>query len=369
VFGADGPILGQMYQTLVRDWHNENLSLRKYSSAIAARNLANDIPDEAVSVLLEVAQRNAPIFQRYFKLKATLLGMDKLRRYDIYAPVGKSQKKYEFGEAAELVFEAFHGFSPQLAEMARRVFDQSHLDSEIRKGKDSGAFCWSLLPELTPYVLLNYQGRPQGCGGDGAWSEARHSFDAGGAAACSHLRLRCPGRNGFDLQEMMLTDKLWSEEGDETVRGELLFKQMDDAYATIMRQSYLRSSSRGHVLVQKHASVDELSAVYMDTLRQQLQMRSTWAMNSSGNGCQSRTFITRRSVYAYAFGQLLVLSLYQQYKVEASVSARWQRSYRQAAQRRRRACWSRLDRYPFAAFWQAGFDVLDKREALSSVAQ
>ncbi len=87
VFNQDGPILGQMYQTLVRDWHNENLSLRKFSSAISARNLANDIPDEAVDTLLEVTRKNAGIFQRYFKLKAKQLGVEKLRRYDIYAPV------------------------------------------------------------------------------------------------------------------------------------------------------------------------------------------------------------------------------------------------------------------------------------------
>ena len=122
VLSADGPILGQMYQTTVRDWRNENIALRKFSKPIAARNLLNDIPDEAVAALLEVAQRNAGIFQRYFQLKARHLGMDKLRRYDIYAPVSKSQKRYEFGEAAEIVFDAFRGFSPTLEEMARAVF-------------------------------------------------------------------------------------------------------------------------------------------------------------------------------------------------------------------------------------------------------
>src|SRR3990172_2507720 len=85
VFGNDGLILGQMYQTRVRDWRNENLTLRKFSSPIAVRNLGNDIPDKAVDTLLEVARKNANIFQRYFKMKARVLGMEKLRRYDIYA--------------------------------------------------------------------------------------------------------------------------------------------------------------------------------------------------------------------------------------------------------------------------------------------
>jgi oligoendopeptidase F len=83
VYGEDGPILAQIYQTLVRDWRNENLGLRKYASPISARNLANDIPDEVVETLLEVARQNVGIFQRFFRLKARLLGVERLRRYDL----------------------------------------------------------------------------------------------------------------------------------------------------------------------------------------------------------------------------------------------------------------------------------------------
>ncbi|HEX2995877.1 MAG TPA: oligoendopeptidase F, partial [Anaerolineales bacterium] len=90
VFGEDGPVLGQMYQTRARDWYNENISMRKFNSPISARNLTNDIPDEAVDVLLDVTKKNSKTFQRYFKIKAKHLGISKLRRYDIYAPVAKS---------------------------------------------------------------------------------------------------------------------------------------------------------------------------------------------------------------------------------------------------------------------------------------
>ncbi|MDH5643529.1 MAG: M3 family metallopeptidase, partial [Gemmatimonadota bacterium] len=159
VYGADGPILGQMYQTRARDWHNENVSLRKFSSAMSVRNLVNDIPDEAVNTLLDVTRKNAKIFQRYFKIKAKVLGVDKLRRYDIYAPVANSDKKFDYNDATKMVFDSFRSFDPQIAEMAQRVFDQEHVDSEVRKGKRDGAFCWSVLPDVTPYVLLNYQGR------------------------------------------------------------------------------------------------------------------------------------------------------------------------------------------------------------------
>jgi oligoendopeptidase F len=144
VYGNDGTILGQMYQTLVRDWRNEQVGLRKFESPIAARNLINDIPDEVVDTLLDVCQDNAPVFQRFFRLKARLLGMKRLRRYDIYAPVVESDKTYDFNTAASTVFSAFRSFDPQFESLARRVFDENRVDSEVRKGKRGGAFCWTV---------------------------------------------------------------------------------------------------------------------------------------------------------------------------------------------------------------------------------
>jgi oligoendopeptidase F len=86
------------------------------------------------------------IFQRFFRLKARLIGMDRLRRYDLYAPVSAADKRYPFNQGAAMVFDAFRQFDPRLEEMARRVFDCNHLDSEIRKGKRGGAFCATILP-------------------------------------------------------------------------------------------------------------------------------------------------------------------------------------------------------------------------------
>ena len=159
VYGQDGAILGMMYQNLVRDWRNEQIDLRHFAGPISARNLANDIPDEVVDTLFEVSKRNAPIFQRFFRLKARWLGMDRLRRYDIYAPVVKSDKTYAFDVATGMVLDSFHRFDPRLATLAQRLFAEKHVDSEVRKGKRGGAFCWSVNPGLTPWMQLNYQGR------------------------------------------------------------------------------------------------------------------------------------------------------------------------------------------------------------------
>jgi len=365
VFGADGSILGQMYQTIVRDWHNENLSLRKFSNSIAARNLSNDIPDEAVNTLLDVARKNVVIFQRYFKLKAKFLGVEKLRRYDIYAPVAKAEKKFEFDAAAQMVFDAFSSFDPKIAALARRVFDQNHLDSEIRKGKTGGAFCWSVAPEMTPYVLLNYQNRPR----DVAvmaheLGHAIHSMLAGHHTAFTFHSSLPLAETASTFGEMMLTDKLLAEETDEAVRRDLLFKQMDDAYATIMRQSYFAMfENQAHEMVLKNASVDEISAAYFEMLKEQfgdsleLSEEFKWEWVSIPH-----IYHTPFYVYAYAFGQLLVLSLYQQFKAEGELfKPRYLKILSAGGSEAPAKILSDagID-IRSAKFWQGGFDVLQK---------
>jgi len=239
VYGNDGPILGQMYQTRVRDWRNELINLRGHSSPISARNLHNDIPDEIVDTLLSISQKNAGIFQRFFDLKARLLGMDKLRRYDIYAPVTQSSKEYSFGAAAELIMDSFDQFDPRFAEMAMRVINEKHLDSEVRKGKRSGAFCATITPKLTPWVLINYQGRSD----DVATlahelGHAIHSMLASEHSIFTQHACLPLAETASTFGEMMLVDRLLEEEQDESVRRDLLFRQVDDSYATILRQSF-----------------------------------------------------------------------------------------------------------------------------------
>ena len=365
VFGTDATILGQMYQTRARDWHNENVDLRKFSSPISVRNLGNDIPDEAVDALLETARKNAKIFQRYFKLKAKHLGLPKLRRYDIYAPIANSDKKFDYNDATRMVFESFSSFDPQIAEMAQRVFDQDHVDSEVRKGKRDGAFCWSVLPDMTPYVLLNYQGRAR----DVATMahELGHAIHAMLASHHStftwHSSLPL-AETASTFGEMMLTEKLLAEEKDESVRRDILFKQVDDAYATIMRQSYFALfEKQAHDMIQKNASVNDLAAAYMENLKEQfgdsleLSDEFKWEWVSIPH-----IYHTPFYVYAYAFGQLLVFSLYQQFKAEGDAFKPKYLKILSAGGSEAPAKIlgdAGID-IRSAKFWQGGFDVLDK---------
>ncbi len=365
VYGEAGPILGQIYQTIARDWHNENISLRKFSNPLSVRNLSNDIPNEAVDALLETARRNTKIFHRYFNLKAKALGIKKLRRFDIYAPVAGSDKKYDYGKAADMVLESFSAFDPKLGELAQRVFDDNRLDSEVRKGKLDGAFCWSVLPDMTPYVLLNYQGNARDVATMAhELGHAIHSMLASHHSTFTFHSSLPLAETASTFGEMMFTDKLLAEEKDEAVRRDILFKQVDDAYATIMRQSYFALfEKQAHDMIQKNASVDELCAAYMENLKEQfgdsleLSDEFKWEWVSIPH-----IYHTPFYVYAYAFGQLLVFSLYQQYKIEGeSFKPRYLKILSAGGSEAPAKILEEAGiniRDP--KFWQGGFDVLEK---------
>ena len=373
VYGDDGPILGQMYQTLVRDWANEQVDLRKFASPISARNLINDIPDQVVDTLLEVCQRNATIFQRYFRLKARWLGVERIRRYDVYAPVAKSDKRYDYAQAAEMVLDSFQQFDANVASLARRVFDENHLDSKVRKGKMSGAFCASTAPDLTPWVLLNYQGRP-----DDVATMAHELGHAIHSMLASHHSLftfhACLplAETASTFGEMMLIDQLLAQESDENVRRDLLFRQVDDAYATIMRQAFFALFERqAHEMIQQGATVDELAAAYLENLSRQfgeaveLKDEFRWEWVSIPHIYQVPFY-----VYAYTFGQLLVFSLYQQFKAEGEAfKPRYLKILSAGGSEAPARVLAEAGIDIFSAdFWQGGFDVisglLDKLEAI-----
>lgn len=319
VYGNDAPILGQMYQTIVRDWWNEEVTLRHHSSPISARNLANDLPDEVIELLLETCRKNTDVFQRFFRLKARLLGMEKLRRYDIYAPVAEADKPFAYPAAAAKVLQSFNQFDPRFARLAERVFAADHIDGEVRKGKQGGAFCATATPDLTPWVLLNYQGKV-----DDVATMAHELGHAIHSMLAEHHSLFTQHANlplaetASTFGEMMLVDQMLAEETDENVRRDLLFKQVDDAYATIQRQAFFAMfEKQAHQMVMDGASVDEISEVYMENLKTQFgdavetaeEFKYEWVSIP-------HIYQVPFYVYAYAFGQLLVLSLYQRYKAE-----------------------------------------------------
>lgn len=317
VYARESPVLSQIYANRVRDWYSECVELRGFASPISVRNVANDIPDSAVETLLEVAAANAPLFRDYFALKAEWLGIGTVRRYDIYAPLATSDREVGFPEAAHSVLETFRRFDPKVAELAERVFAERHLDSEIRPGKRSGAFCSTILPRLTPFVLVNYTGRVR----DVATlahelGHAVHSMLAADHSILTQHPSLPLAETASVFAEMLMTDRLLKAEQDPVARRELLAAAVDDVYATVLRQAYfVRFEMAAHAAILDNRSADDLEDLYLANLREQFgpdmeiaaDFRHEWVSIP-------HMFQTPFYCYAYSFGQLLVLALYRRYQ-------------------------------------------------------
>lgn len=363
VYSDQSTILAQIYTHRVLDWHSEGINLRGFTSPIAARNLMNDVPDHAVETLLQVCRQNASLFQRYFRMKASWLGLEKLRRYDIYAPLSQSQKEYSFSKAVDLVISSFEDFTPVAAEKALNVLQQNHLDSELRPGKRGGAFCYSILPELTPWVLVNFAGKAR----DVATlaHELGHAIHSQLASGHSYLTFSPSlplAETASVFSEMLLTERLLQNESDPATRRELLAHAVDDAYATILRQAYFTIfEQEAHQLIQQGASSDQLADHYMTNLMEQfgdaveLSDEFRWEWISIPHFFQTPFY-----TYAYSFGQLLVLALYQQYRSQgAAFIPKYLKilSSGGSASPMKTLSEAGID-ITKAEFWQGGFDVL-----------
>ena len=316
-FESEATLLGQIYIHRLRDWYSENVQLRGFTSPIAVRNMANDIPDEAVETLLEVVREKSSIYQRYFRLKAELLGMKRLRRYDVYAPLAGSQKEIPYSEGVGLVLDTFASFHPEVAARAERVFAEGHIDSAIRKGKKGGAFCYTVLPSQTPWLLANYTGRVR----DVATlahelGHAIHSMMAADHSVLTQHPVLPLAETASVFAEMLLTDRLLAEEQDPLVRRDLLVSAIDDIYATVLRQAFfVRFEIAAHDAVRAGKSVADLDALYLAELEEQFgdsveidsDFQHEWITIP-------HIYHTPFYCYAYSFGQLLVLALYRRYK-------------------------------------------------------
>jgi oligoendopeptidase F len=363
VYSGDATILGQIYQYMVRDWRSENVDLRAYSDPLAVRNLLNDVPDEVVQTLLAVCRQNAPLFHRYFRLKAQALGLEKLRRYDIYAPISASEPSYPFAEGVRLTLESLHRFDPQVATLAQKILDENHLDSEVRKGKRSGAFCATLAPELTPWVLQSYQGRTDDV--TTLAHEIGHGIHALLAADHTILTQHASlplAETASTFSEMLLVDRLLEIDPNPAVRRDLLFGQMDSAYATIMRQAFFAIfEQEAHALIHDGGSVETVSALYLNNLREQFGDSLELSDDFQHEWVAIPHFYNSPFyVYAYSFGQLLVLSLYRQFKQEGDAFKPRYLAILAAggSDSPENILWRAGIDIRATAFWQGGFDVL-----------
>lgn len=319
VYAAQRDVLGEIYKFRVLDWKIEGLDLRKYPSPIGVRNFANDIPDAAVHTLLHVCRKNAWIFQDYFRLKAAIHKIKRFSRFDLYAPAKVRAVHYPFAEAVKLVLAAYRRFSPLLADHIQSVLHEQHIDAQPRPGKMGGAFCYSVTPRMIPFVHLNYHGEPRDIATLAhELGHAVHSILARNHSIFTFHPTLPLAETASVFGEQLLSDVLLHQESHPKNRQSLLLAQIDDLYATIVRQAYfVEFEIQAHELIAKGTTVNALGKLYLQLLREQFG-RSVTVPDAFQWEWLTIPHIYRTPFYcyAYSFGNLFVLSLFQRYLQE-----------------------------------------------------
>jgi len=363
-FSKNKGVLGEIYQNVVLNWKDEGVEIRGFSSPISIRNVSNDVNDKTIDSLLGVCKKNSHIFQKFFVQKAKMLDLKKLRRYDLYAPAAAKikEKNYPYDKSVKLVFESFERFSPKLGEFAKKIFLENHIDSAIRPGKRDGAFCSTLSPKITPFVLVNFAGKTKDV--FTIAHELGHAVHSQAASDKSILVSEASlplAETASTFSELLLYDNL-ADKISTDEKKIMLSENIDDLYATIMRQSFFTLFEiEAHKQIGQSTTVDEISKTYLQNLKDQfgssVDMSDDFAIEWS---CIPHFYHSPFYCYAYSFGNLLALSLFQRYKKEGADFVPSYISILAAGGSKKPE--ELLDEYGIdigsSRFWQDGFDYV-----------
>ncbi len=287
---------------------------------MSALILANDVDDETVDALsMAVNARMGDIAHRYYGLKASWMGQKKLNWWDRNAPLsGDDDRRYSWGEARQIVLDAFSGFDPEMAKIASQFFDKGWIDAEIRSGKASGAFSHPTVPSAHPYILMNYDGRARDV--MTLAHEMGHGVHQVLAADKGYLMADTPltlAETASVFSEMLAFRVLLEKTSDPKSRRFLLAGKVEDMLNTVIRQiAFHNFETRFHDARKSgEVSAEALCDIWMETQSQALgpsirldeSYRPVWAYIPH--------FVhTPFYVYAYAFGDCLVNALWQSYQ-------------------------------------------------------
>lgn len=314
-----GILYSSVFNNVTLD-HSQEMELRNYSHPMEPTNLGNELSGEVVESLMQVSEKNYPLAQEYFRLKAQLLGMPRLKNTDVYAPIAESDRKYSFDEARAMTVEAYRGFSEEFAQLADSFFTGKRVDVMPRPGKSGGAFCMGMTPSLPPYLLLNFTGNLRDVATIA--HEVGHGIHYMLAARQTMLNYHMPlplAETASVFGEMLLTRKLLEQESDVAVKKSLLCAKIEDIIATTFRQNVLtRFEERMHLERKKGLlTANELcdlwwqenAKLYGDAVEMIEPYRYGWSYISH--------FIHARFYcYSYTCAELVVLSLFQRYLKE-----------------------------------------------------
>jgi oligoendopeptidase F len=308
---------GFIYNTLAYDKSVED-RLRHYPHWLASRNLANEASDESVMALIEAVRARYDIPQRWYRLKAKLLGVERIADYDRAAPVLGEDLSFSYGEARELVLDTYTEFSPDAGALARRFFDEHWIDAPVRPHKRGGAFCSYTVPSVHPYVMLNFTARRRDV--LTMAHELGHGLHAALAAPQGVFHQSTPltlAETASVFGETLVFERLLAATSSDRERLGLLAERIDGAIATVFRQMAMNrfehlthTGRRG----EGELSTDRINALWVESQAElfgdSVEITDGYRMWWS----YVPHFInTPGYVYAYAYGQLLALSVYGRY--------------------------------------------------------
>jgi oligoendopeptidase F len=311
-----------LFNTLLADKATDD-RLRRYKHWLAERNLANEASDESVQALIEAVRARYEIARRWYRLKAKLLGLDRLADYDRMAAVTHDESTFTFGQAREIVLDCYSSFSPELGQFARRFFEQRHIDAPVRPAKRGGAFCAAGVPEVYPYVMLNFTSRRRDV--LTLAHELGHGVHFALAARQGIFHQTTPltlAETASVFGETIVFGRLLEQDTDPASRLALLAENLEDTIATVFRQVAMnRFEDRVHGERREHGelSVERFGELWAESqgefLGDSVELtegyRSWWSYIPHFIGSPGY-------VYAYAYGQLLALSVYERYEQEGA---------------------------------------------------
>lgn len=293
--------------------------LRSYEHWLASRNLANEASDDSVAALIEAVVGRYELARRWYRLKARLLGLERLAHYDRMAPVAESEQRIGYGEARDLVLDCYRGFSPELGEVAGGFFTGAYVDAPPAPGKRGGAFCSYAVPSAHPYVMLNFTSRPADA------LVMAHELGHGVHAALARPRgifeFATPltvAETASIFGESIVLGALLERAPDPAARLSLLADSLDGAVAAVFRQVAMnRFEDRVHGERRESGelSVEGLATAWLETQADLLGDSVEVGEDYGSWWSYVPHFIdTPGYVYAYAYGHLLALSVYRRYE-------------------------------------------------------
>jgi oligoendopeptidase F len=292
--------------------------LRGFESWISAQNLSNEIPDEATQSLVDAIMARYDIPRRFYALKARLLGLPRLRDYDRFAPLQEVGGTIAWDDAQEIVLEAFTDFSPIAGEIIGDFFEKEWIDAAVRPGKMLGAFCATLIPDVHPYVLMNYAGERRSV--LTLAHELGHGLHGSLAQDLGLLNARTPltlAETASVFGEALTFEKLMARESDPRARLDLILGRIDDAISTVFRQIALNRFEHAiHTGRREEGElpVERISQFWSAEQRRMLGDAVEVTDNYGIWWSYVPHFIAVPGyVYAYSFGYLFSLAIYRRY--------------------------------------------------------